>query len=443
MIFSLRKSCLCILLLPVFAWTIVNSSYVLGDSSPPDVPILELQLFAEIFARIKSHYVEDVSDQQLLNDAIEGMLRGLDPHSTFLDRESYKELDVETYGRFGGLGLEVVIENDFIRVVAPIEGSPADLGGIKPGDKILRIEAILVNGMSLDEVVERMRGRPGTKIQLLISRDDGNEPFEITLQRAVIRLDSVHSQLLDERFGYIKIVQFQPDTVKELRQQIRLLERSSLTGLSGLILDLRNNPGGIFDSAIAVSDLFLKEGVIVTTRGRASGTELSYRATENNVLDGVPIVVMVNRGSASASEIFAAALQDHKRALIFGERTFGKGSVQTILPMDNGAALKLTTARYYSPNNSSIQASGILPDVANDGLKFSENNRIVDSGLRESDLTGHLYNDAREEIDSDVKGNYGSHNLKHQDYQVQQAINLLRAMVLALEANEAPNLQAN
>jgi len=434
---SLRRTCLSVFLLLAFAGTIVNSHYARGDSSSSEFPIMELQLFAEIFSRIKSYYVEDISDYQLLNDAIEGMLSGLDPHSTFLDPESYKELDIDTRGRFGGLGLEVIIENDFIRVVAPIEGSPADLGGIKPGDKILRIENTLVSGMSLDKAVERMRGRPGTKIQLLISRDDGSEPFELTLQRTVIRLDSVRSQLVDERFGYTKIIQFQPGTAKELRQQIRRLNRASPAELSGLILDLRNNPGGTLDSAIAVSDLFLKEGVIVTTRGRTTETEFSYRATENDVLAGRPIVVIVNRGSASAAEIVAAALQDHKRALIIGERTFGKGSVQTILPMDNGTALKLTTARYYTPNNTSIQASGILPDVESDELKFSGSSRVIGSGLRESDLSGHLDNDVRKENDIDIKSSHRSQDLKHRDYQIQQAINLLRGMALALESERS------
>jgi len=434
---SLRRIRLSVFLLLAFAGTIVNSNHALGDSNSSEFPIMELQLFAEIFARIKSHYVEDVSDHQLLNDAIEGMLSGLDPHSTFLDPESYEELDVDTRGRFGGLGLEVIIESDFIRVVAPIEGSPADLGGVKSGDRILRLENTLVSGMSLDEAVERMRGRPGTKIQLLISRDDGSEPFELTLQRAVIRLDSVHSQLLDEHFGYAKIIQFQPGTAKELRQQIRRLNRMSPVSLLGLILDLRNNPGGTLDSAVAVSDLFLKEGVIVTTRGRTTETEFSYRATENDVLDGAPIVVIVNRGSASASEIVAAALQDHKRALIIGERTFGKGSVQTILPMDNGTALKLTTARYYTPNNASIQASGILPDVESDELKFSGSSRVVGSGLRESDLSGHLDNDVRKENDIEIQNSHRHQDLKQRDYQIQQAINLLKGMALTLESERS------
>lgn len=402
------------------------------DSSA--LPVEELRLFSEIFARIKADYVEELDDSQLLRDAIEGMLNGLDPHSVYLDPETFREVNIDTRGEFGGLGLEVTMEDGTIRVVAPLDGTPAHQAGLLPGDRIIRLEDTLVRGMSLDEAVSQMRGEPGTQIRLLIVREGQPEPFEITLKRAIIRLDSVWSELLDQRFGYARVSQFQPGTAIELKQQLASLESESADGLAGLVLDLRNNPGGVLDGAVAVSDLFLSQGVIVTTRGRTKNSEVTYSATPNDILVGAPIVVLVNSGSASASEIVAGALQDRKRAVIMGEKTFGKGSVQTILPMNNGAALKLTTARYYTPSDRSIQASGIIPDIESSNFAFTSDEGKEEFNLREADLTGHLENDNGNKVMDDDNSPLINRLSRQPDDQIRQAVNLLKSMVIALGA---------
>ena len=409
------------------------NSHGADGADPSALPVQELRLFSEIFARIKADYVEELDDSQLLHDAVEGMLNGLDPHSVYLDPETFREVNIETRGEFGGLGLEVTLEDGTIRVVAPLDGTPAHQAGLLPGDRIIRLEDTLVQGLSLDEAVSQMRGEPGTQIRLLIAREGQPEPFEITLKRAIIRLDSVWSELLDERFGYARVSQFQPGTAIELKQQLASLEIESADGLAGLVLDLRNNPGGVLDGAVAVSDLFLREGVIVTTRGRMKDSGVTYRATPKDILVGAPIVVLVNSGSASASEIVAGALQDHTRAVIMGEKTFGKGSVQTILPMNNGAALKLTTARYYTPSDRSIQASGIIPDIESSNLAFTPNEGKEKFNLREVDLTGHLENDNGDKM-TDDSGELANRLSRQRDDQIRQAVNLLKSMVIALGA---------
>jgi carboxyl-terminal processing protease len=409
------------------------NSHGADGADPSALPVQELRLFSEIFARIKADYVEELDDSQLLHDAVKGMLNGLDPHSVYLDPEIFREVNIETRGEFGGLGLEVTLEDGTIRVVAPLDGTPAHQAGILPGDRIIRLEDTLVQGLSLDEAVRQMRGEPGTQIRLLIAREGQPEPFEITLKRAIIRLDSVWSELLDERFGYARVSQFQPGTAIELKQQLALLEIESADGLAGLVLDLRNNPGGVLDGAVAVSDLFLREGIIVTTRGRMEDSEVTYSATPKDILVGAPIVVLVNSGSASASEIVAGALQDHTRAVIMGQKTFGKGSVQTILPMNNGAALKLTTARYYTPSDRSIQASGIIPDIESSNLAFTPNEGKEKFNLREADLTGHLENDNGVKM-TDDSGALANRLSRQPDDQIRQAVNLLKSMVIALGA---------
>jgi carboxyl-terminal processing protease len=416
----------------IFLGLMANGSGVSADGADSSVfPVEDLRLFSEIFARIKADYVEEVDDTQLLRDAVAGMLNGLDPHSAYLDPERYQEINIDTRGEFGGLGLEVTMEGGTIRVVAPIDGSPAHQAGLLPGDRIIRLEDTLVQGMSLDEAVSQMRGKPGTQIRLLIVREGQPEPIEIRLKRAIIRLDSVWSELLDERFGYARVSQFQPGTAIELKQQLALLESELTNRLAGLVLDLRNNPGGLLEGAVAVSDLFLRQGVIVTTRGRTKDSEVSYTATPKDILIGAPIVVLVNSGSASASEIVAGALQDRKRAVIMGEKTFGKGSVQTILPMHNGAALKLTTARYYTPSDRSIQASGIIPDIESNDLVFTDNEGKEEFNLRETDLTGHLENDEGDGVRSDDNGTPASRLSHQRDDQIRQAVNLLKSMVIA------------
>ncbi|MEJ2178313.1 MAG: S41 family peptidase, partial [Gammaproteobacteria bacterium] len=355
------------------------------------LPLDELQVFAEVFGKIKSEYVDEADDVDLLRDAIQGMLNGLDPHSTFLEPEAFKEVRISTEGKFGGLGIEVTTEGGLIKVVAPIDGTPAADADIRSGDIIVMIDGKPVRGMDLREAVDSMRGEPGTRIVLSISREDTPEIIEVPLVRAIIKVASVRGEMLENGFGYARISSFQSGTSNNLRAQLEKLVKQNGGELDGLILDLRNNPGGVLNSAVDVSDLFLEQGSIVATRGRDSSVDASYRARPGDILDGVPLVVLVNGGSASASEIVAGALQDHERAIIMGTRTFGKGSVQTVIPMNNGGALKLTTARYYTPDDRSIQARGIEPDIE---VKQRELSDATQDGktVRESDLAGHLSN---------------------------------------------------
>ena len=393
------------------------------------LPIEDLKIFAEIFGKIKSDYVEDIDDSQLLNNAIKGMLDGLDPHTVYLDPDSFREMNIDTHGEFGGLGLEVTMENGVIRIVAPIDDTPAHKAGLKSGDLIISMDGVQVKGLSLGESVSLMRGKPGSEIVLTIVRKDRPEPFEVTLKRAIIQLESVRAELLETGFGYVRVIQFQIGTATSLRQQLARLAREAGTALKGLVLDLRDNPGGVLDGAIQVSDTFLRDGLIVSTRGRAEDSEVTFSASPKDYLNDAPLVVLVNGGSASASEIVAGALQDHGRALILGTTTFGKGSVQTILPMLNGAALKLTTARYYTPNNRSIQATGITPDVVSQSVESSPTPDGDASRLHESDLAGHLENELEknENVTTDSKID----TLLVSDPQVREALNILKGMVIA------------
>tara|TARA_B100000408_G_scaffold41710_1_gene31934 strand:- start:239 stop:1546 length:1308 start_codon:yes stop_codon:yes gene_type:complete len=393
------------------------------------LPIEDLKIFAEIFGKIKSDYVEDIDDSQLLNNAIKGMLDGLDPHTVYLDPDSFREMNIDTHGEFGGLGLEVTMENGVIRIVAPIDDTPAHKAGLKSGDLIISMDGVQVKGLSLGESVSLMRGKPGSEIVLTIVRKDRPEPFEVTLKRAIIQLESVRAELLETGFGYVRVIQFQIGTATSLRQQLARLAREAGTALKGLVLDLRDNPGGVLDGAIQVSDTFLRDGLIVSTRGRAEDSEVTFSASPKDYLNDAPLVVLVNGGSASASEIVAGALQDHGRALILGTTTFGKGSVQTILPMLNGAALKLTTARYYTPNDRSIQATGITPDVVSQPAESSQTLDRDASRLRESDLAGHLENEL--EKDQNATVDTKTDRLLFSDLQVREALNILKGMVIA------------
>ena len=393
------------------------------------LPIEDLKIFAEIFGKIKSDYVEDIDDSQLLNDAIKGMLDGLDPHTVYLDPDSFREMNIDTHGEFGGLGLEVTMENGVIRIVAPIDDTPAHKAGLKSGDLIISMDGVQVKGLSLGESVSLMRGKPGSEIVLTIVRKDRPEPFEVTLKRAIILLESVRAELLETGFGYVRVIQFQTGTATSLRQQLARLAREAGTALKGLVLDLRDNPGGVLDGAIQVSDTFLRDGLIVSTRGRAENSEVTFSASPKDYLNDAPLVVLVNGGSASASEIVAGALQDHGRALILGTTTFGKGSVQTILPMLNGAALKLTTARYYTPNDRSIQATGITPDVVSQPAESSQTPDGDASRLRESDLAGHLENELEKDQNATVDPK--TDRLLFSDLQVREALNILKGMVIA------------
>jgi carboxyl-terminal processing protease len=358
------------------------------------LPFDELRTFTEVFQRIKTDYVEDVEDKVLLEHAIQGMLTGLDPHSNYLTPDAYQDLQVGTTGEFGGLGIEVGMENGFVKVVAPIDDTPAQRAGILAGDLIIRLDETPVKGLSLNDAVKKMRGKPGTAIKLTIVREGQDKPRTIEIVRDIIQVKSVKNRVLEEGYGYVRISNFQSHTGEDLEKAIDSLRKEMKNGaIKGLVLDLRNNPGGVLNAAVSVSDAFLNDGLIVYTEGRIEDSNLKFQAKSNDILNGAPIVVLVNGGSASASEIVAGALQDHKRAVIMGSKTFGKGSVQTILPMNNNAALKLTTARYFTPSGRSIQAEGIQPDIVLNKVEVSSVEATNEElNLKESDLSGHLQN---------------------------------------------------
>lgn len=397
-----------------------------------NLPLDELQTFAEVFGKIKSEYVDAVGDVALLRDAIEGMLGGLDPHSAFLEPAELKQTRNSAAGKFGGVGIEVITADGLIKVIAPIDGTPAAQAGIQSGDLIVMIDGKLVGSMDLREAVDRMRGPPGSEIVLTVTRKSMPEPIEVPLVRAVIKVASVRSELLESGYGYARIASFQNATAANLRGQIEKMQNQSQHGLKGMVLDLRNNPGGVLNGAVDVSDLFLQAGVIVATRGRDNRTDSSYSARPGDLLKGAPLVVLVNGGSASASEIVAGALQDHQRALIMGAKTFGKGSVQTIIPMPAGGALKLTTARYYTPLDRSIQATGIVPDIKIEQTGFADNQKDSET-LTEADLVGHLESESNVDGDNAAQAEPPKASLLlTRDYQINAALNMLKGMYLAL-----------
>lgn len=379
----------------------LNFQAIADRAARAPLPVEELRAFTEVFGAIKQNYVESVGDKKLITEAINGMLTGLDPHSAYLDAEAFRELQVGTQGQFGGLGIEVGMEDGFVKVVSPIEDTPAYHAGIKPGDLIVKIDDTPVKGMTLSDAVKRMRGKPGTPITLTISRRGEAQPIVVTVTRAVIRVRSVKSKIIEPGYGWIRVSQFQESTSEYLVRHLSGLYKAG--PLKGLVLDLRNDPGGLLHGAVAVSAAFLPaDALIVSTDGRATDAKRKYLATADDYLRGgrddmlknlppqiksVPMVVLVNGGSASASEIVAGALQDHKRAKVMGTQTFGKGSVQTIMPLGNNTAIKLTTARYYTPSGRSIQAKGITPDI------IVKEPGAPDGRIREADLQRHLEGD--------------------------------------------------
>jgi len=428
------------------------------------LPVDELRAFAEVFGAIKSSYVEPVEDKKLITEAISGMLTGLDPHSAYLDQDAFRELQVGTQGEFGGLGIEVGMEEGFVKVVSPIEDTPAFRAGLKPGDFIIKIDDTSVKGMTLNDAVKRMRGKPKTSIRLTIMRKGEARPFEVTLTRDVIRVQSVKSKLIEPGYGWIRVAQFQEHTGENLAKHIESLYKNG--PLKGLILDLRNDPGGLLNGAVGISSAFLApRALVVSTDGRTEDAKRKFIAAPEDYLRGsredylkglpaaiktVPMVVLVNAGSASASEIVAGALQDHKRATLIGTATFGKGSVQTILPLGNNTAIKLTTARYYTPSGRSIQAKGIVPDVIVEDPTTPTVGR-----LREADLEKHLLNDQDKAARSDAtqkstakpatEGSGGGDEkppaplefASEKDFQFQQALKFLKGQPLAT-AQSAP-----
>lgn len=420
---------------------------VLADrpDASKEIPLDELRALSEVFGKIKANYVEDVDDRTLLENAIRGMLTGLDPHSAYLDDEAFAEMRIGTSGEFGGLGIEVGMEDGFVKVIAPIDETPAARAGVRAGDLIIRLDDTPVKGLSLNEAVKLMRGKRGTDITLTIVREGADKPLKLTLTRDRIQVRSVRSRVLEPGFGYVRISQFQERTGSDVREALAKLKEESDGQLRGLVLDLRNNPGGLLDAAVDVSDIFLDKGLIVSVDGRHDS--LKREARPDELLEHAPLVVLVNGGSASASEIVAGALQDHKRAVIMGEPSFGKGSVQTILPLGTSTALKITTARYYTPSGRSIQAEGIKPDIELHDLKLAEAEAADGfSPLREANLRRHLENDSQteepagseegaEEPAANLPGPASEEEMEKgslavTDYPLYEALNLLKGMAL-------------
>lgn len=420
--------------------TLLASSLHAGEP-PTDqqgpLPLKELRTFTEIFHRIKQAYVEPVDDTTLLNNAIDGMLNGLDPHSAYLRDDALSDLQENTRGEFGGLGIEIEMQNGFLRVITPIDDTPALKAGVQAGDLIIKIDEHTVNGMGLQESVDLMRGKPGTDVTLTVVREHQPKPLEITITRAIIKITSVKQRILEPGFGYIRITQFQVHTGDNVVKAIDKLQQQH--ALKGLVLDLRNNPGGVLNAAVEVSDAFLSEGLIVYTNGRLPNSELRFNATSSDPSKGVPLVVLINGGSASASEIVAGALQDHHRAVILGSQSFGKGSVQTVLPLTNDSALKLTTARYYTPSGRSIQAEGITPDIQVDTTRITSNSEQT-LRIKESNLKGHLSNgDEKHEVNNNSADKIA---LAEKDFQLYEALNLLKGLHIINKASPA-NKQVN
>ena len=391
----------------------------------PRLPLNELRVFAEVFNRISSAYVEEIDDRTLLENAIRGMLSQLDPHSAYLDSESFTDLQETTSGNYGGLGIEIGMENGFVKVIAPMDETPAAKAGIESGDLIVQLDGRPVKGMSLTEAVDTMRGEPGSDIKVMIVKTGQPSPKELTLTREIIKVASVRQRYLENGYGYLRIAQFQSDTGDEVEKAIIRLKDEG--DLDGLIIDLRNNPGGVLQSAVEVSDVFMNDGLIVYTVGRLNESQLRYSATGTDAISGVPIVVLVNEGTASASEIVAGALQDNGRAIVMGTDTFGKGSIQTILPLNNEKAIKLTTARYFTPSGKSIQAEGIVPDiwVARSKVTPIKSNPFR---LKERNLPKHLESGSEQIEAVRAPEEQPNMDLAIQDYQLNEALTLLKGL---------------
>jgi len=416
----------------VIAFFAVTLSWQAWAKEPqePRLPLEELRTFVEVMERIKSAYVEPIDDKTLLENAIKGMLNNLDPHSSYLDPKAFQELQESTSGEFGGLGIEVGMEDDVLKVVSPIDDTPAFQAGIEAQDFIIKIDGQPTKGMSLMDAVAKMRGKPGTSIVLTIAREN-RAPFDVKLKRAIIKAQSVRLQTLEQGYGLIRISQFQSNTANEVSKALRKLNQDKNNPLKGLVLDLRNNPGGLLQAAIDVTDLFIDQGLIVYTKGRLDNSEQNYFANSRTSIGDTPLVILVNSGSASASEIVAGALQDHKRGIVMGTSSFGKGSVQTILPLNNEHALKLTTALYYTPLGRSIQAEGIEPDIVVERAKISQEQQSIT--VKEADLAGHLNN---------VKSTNSTDKISSadeitDDYQLNQALNLLKGLNIIANKEKA------
>ncbi|MBT1071444.1 S41 family peptidase [Pelotalea chapellei] len=399
-----------------------------------------IELFTDVMAIIKKSYVEEVDTKKLVYGAINGMLVSLDPHSSFMPPDTYKEMKIDTKGTFGGLGIEITIKDGILTVISPIEDTPAFKAGLKAGDQILKIDEKFTKDLNINDAVKRMRGQKGTRVVLTIMREGFEKPKEFSLLRDVILIKSVRSRMLDNGYGYVRIAQFQEKTDEDLSKALKSLQEEHKGPLSGLVLDLRNDPGGLLDQAVKVSDHFIEEGLIVYTEGREKDSKMQFSAKKGGKEPNYPIVVLINSGSASASEIVAGALQDHKRAVVMGTQSFGKGSVQTIIPLSDDSGLRLTTARYFTPNGRSIQAKGIVPDIIVERLelpKESEKREVMH--LREKDLENHFEvtdkdapkdkkkEEKKEETKDKIVSTRVEDNLKN-DYQVMRALDLLKGL---------------
>lgn len=412
----------------------LTGSVLANKEEAKGLPLDQLRNFSDIFSRIKSDYVEDVEDKVLLEHAIRGMLSGLDPHSTYLNPDEYNELRIGTSGEFGGLGIQVGMEDGFVKVISPIDDTPAFKAGLQAGDLIIRLDDKTVKGLTLNDAVKIMRGKPGTDIELTVVREGEDKPLSFVVTRDIIKVKSVKNRLLDPGYGYIRISNFQSRTAPQLLEAINSLKEENKADLKGLVLDLRNNPGGVLNAAAEVTDLFIDKGKLVYTEGRIDNSHYEYNAKPGDVLDGAPVVVLINGGSASASEIVAGALQDHKRAVVMGSKSFGKGSVQTIQELRSGGAVKITTARYFTPKGRSIQGAGITPDIILEKYTVTSADDDSVTRIKESDLSNHISNPTMSEEDikkSDKSGKDTEEKvLATEDYQLHEALLLLKGLTI-------------